>query len=78
MTEIVDDNYDDRYKLELETIHEHENKSRKKHGRSLFDKAFNKSKNELDFKERNLKYYKQKSFNETNQKEKDLILKRKK
>ena len=77
LTEIVDDNYDDRYKLELETIHEHENKSRKKHGRSLFDKAFNKSKNELDFKERNLKYYKQKSFNETNQKEKDLILKRK-
>ena len=77
LTEIVDDNCDDRYKLELETIHEHENKSRKKYGRNLLDKAFNKSKNELDFKERNLKYYKQKSFNETNQKEKDLILKRK-
>ena len=77
LTEIVDDNYNDRYNLQLETIHEHENKSRKKHGRNLLEKGFTKSKNELDFKERNLKYYKQKSFNETNPKEKDLILKRK-
>ena len=77
LTEIEDDNYNDRYNLQLETIHEHENKSKKKQGRNLLDKGFIKSKNELDYKERNLKYYKQKSFNETNQKEKDLILKRK-
>ena len=77
LTEIEDDNYNDRYNLQLETIHEHENKSKKKQGKNLLDKGFIKSKNELDFNERNLKYYKQKSFNETNQKEKDLILKRK-
>ena len=77
LTEIVEDNFADRYKLTLDTIHENGSKSRKKGSRNMLDKAFNKSKNELDLKERNLKFYKQKSFNEPNQKELDLILKRK-
>ena len=77
LTEIVEDNFADRSKLTLDTIHENGSKSRKKGSRNMLDKAFNKSKNELDLKERNLKFYKQKSFNEPNQKELDLILKRK-
>ena len=77
LTEIVEDNFADRYKLTLDTIHENGSKSRKKGSRNMLDKAFNKSKNELDLKERNLKFYKQKSFNEPNQKELDLIMKRK-
>ena len=77
LTEIVEDNFADRNKLTLDTIHENGSKSRKKGSRNMLDKAFNKSKNELDLKERNLKFYKQKSFNEPNQKELDLILKRK-
>ena len=76
LTEIIDDNFDNKYKNNLETIQEDERILKRKFRRNILDKAFNKSKNDLDFEERKLKYFKQKSFNETNQKEKDLILKR--
>ena len=76
LTEIIDDNFDNKYKNNLETIQEDERILKIKFRRNILDKAFNKSKNDLDFEERKLKYFKQKSFNETNQKEKDLFLKR--
>ena len=76
LTEIIDDNFDNKYKNNLETIQEDERILKRKFRRNILDKAFNKSKNDLDFEERKLKYFKQKSFNETNQKEKDLFLKR--
>ena len=77
LTEIIDDNFDNKHKMQLETIQEDERKLKSKFRRNIFDKAYNKSKNDLDFEERKLKYYNQKSFTETNQKEKDLFLKRK-
>ena len=76
LTEIIDDNFDNKYKNNLETIQEDERILKRKFRRNILDKPFNKSKNDLDFEERKLKYFKQKSFNETNQKEKDLFLKR--
>ena len=77
LTEIIDDNFDNKNKMQLETIQEDERKLKRKFRKNLLDKAFNKSKNDLDFEERKLKYYKQKSFNEANEKENNLFLKRK-
>lgn len=72
LTEVLDD------KVQMETIHEDESNIKIKLRRNKLDKAFNKSKNDLDFEERKIKYYKQKSFYEIKQKEEDLFLKRKK
>ena len=68
LTEIFDNNFDNKYILPLETIQEDERILKTKFRRNMLDKA--------DFEERKLKYYKQKSFDETNQKEEDLFLKR--
>ena len=68
LTEIFDNNFDNKYSLPLETIQEDERILKTKFRRNMLDKA--------DFEERKLKYYKQKSFDETNQKEEDLFLKR--
>jgi hypothetical protein len=68
LTEIFDNNFDNKYNLPLETIQEDERILKTKFRRNMLDKA--------DFEERKLKYYKQKSFDETNQKEEDLFLKR--
>ena len=68
LTEIFDNNFDNKYKIPLETIQEDERILKTKFRRNMLDKA--------DFEERKLKYYKQKSFDETNQKEEDLFLKR--
>ena len=68
LTEIFDNNFDNKYNIPLETIQEDERILKTKFRRNMLDKA--------DFEERKLKYYKQKSFDETNQKEEDLFLKR--
>ena len=68
LTEIFDNNFDNKYNMPLETIQEDERILKTKFRRNMLDKA--------DFEERKLKYYKQKSFDETNQKEEDLFLKR--
>ena len=71
LTEVLDD------KVQMETIYEDDSNIKIKFRRNKLDKAFNKSKNDLDFEERKLRYYKQKSFYEIKQKEEDLFLKRK-